>query len=85
MVPAITGLVVIYRDGKTYGGATAADVVRRIAEDGILTVGQSNVEYMAGVKERLFNLDKIRISYRDEAEFLEELERHGSIEIRRMS
>lgn len=77
--------VVEYRDGKVYAGATPADVVARIKNDGIFTCGETNAEYMKGVAQRSLRYDGITIRANDEGAFLEDLAANGVIKIRSMS
>jgi len=78
-------IVVTFGDDRIYAGNTSAEVVRRIADDGVFTCGESNPDYMEGVRRRVANLSKENITFSNEAEFLEELARIKEITLLRMS
>jgi len=72
---------IIWKDNKAFCGIDNFEIVEDMRKNGILTTSQSNIEYMEGVKNRIFAIHNIEISAENPDKFLSDLLEYGFIKM----
>ena len=72
---------IVWKDEKVFCGRDNFGIVEDMRKNGILTISQSNSEYMEGVKNRIFAIHNIIISAENPDIFLSDLLEYGFIKM----